>query len=333
LATTTATFSSAGTYTLRLTATVLLVSVSDDVSVTIHPEPDTTAPTAVVTSPANGVVVSNVVALNATATDETGGSGVANVSFLVNGIVVGSDTSSPYTVNWDTRALPNGSHVIQAKAVDGAGNQATSTSTTVSVQNTIDTTAPSVALTAPASGATVSNTITLSATASDNAGGSGIAGVTFLVDGSSVGTEDTSSPYSVAWDTLTVANGTHTVAARARDAAGNQTTSGAVSITVGNPPDPGQLNIGDRVEVNIDPSLRVRSSPEIAGTILGSQPLGGLGTIIAGPVSADGYTWWQINYDNSPDGWSIQGEQSAPWLVRAVSDIPLPPGGLRIAGD
>lgn len=38
-ATTTATFSTAGTYTLRLTATVLLVSVSDDVVVIVNPAP------------------------------------------------------------------------------------------------------------------------------------------------------------------------------------------------------------------------------------------------------------------------------------------------------
>ena len=86
-----------------------------------------------------------------------------------------------------------------------------------------DTTPPTVSLTAPADGATVSGTISLSATASDS---SGIAGVQFLLDGKPVGAEDTTAPYGISWDSKTVANGSHGFAARARDAgAGNSATS------------------------------------------------------------------------------------------------------------
>ena len=50
----------------------------------------------------------------------------------------------------------------------------------------------------------------------------------------SLGAEDTSSaPYGVSWNTTTVANGTHTLTAVARDAAGNTTTS-TVNVTVAN---------------------------------------------------------------------------------------------------
>src|SRR5207244_2437802 len=45
---------------------------------------------------------------------------------------------------------------------------------------------------------------------------------------------DAAAPYSVAWDTTAATNGTHTLTARARDAAGNQTTSSAVTVTVSN---------------------------------------------------------------------------------------------------
>ena len=84
-----------------------------------------------------------------------------------------------------------------------------------------------MSLTGPANGATVSGTVTLSATASDNVG---VAGVQFLVDGTALGAEDTtpdtnSNLYSVSWDTTTATNGSHTLTARARDAAGNTTTS------------------------------------------------------------------------------------------------------------
>src|SRR5216117_3643829 len=101
-----------------------------------------------------------------------------------------------------------------------------------------DTTPPTVSLTAPVSGATVSGSAaTLSATASDNVG---VAGVQFTLDGTSLGAEMTSAPYSVSWDTTTASNGSHTLRAVARDAAGNQTPSAGVPVTVSNsvPPPP-----------------------------------------------------------------------------------------------
>ena len=94
-----------------------------------------------------------------------------------------------------------------------------------------DTTQPSVSITAPASGATVSGSaVTLSASASDDVG---VAGVQFKVDGASVGSEDTTSPYSISWNSTTVSDGSHTITAIARDAAGNTTTSNPISVTKG----------------------------------------------------------------------------------------------------
>ena len=66
-----------------------------------------------------------------------------------------------------------------------------------------DTTPPTVSMTAPAAGATVSGTVALSANASDNVG---VVGVQFLVNGVATGAEDTTSPYSVNWNTTAVAN-------------------------------------------------------------------------------------------------------------------------------
>src|SRR5262249_33693974 len=95
--------------------------------------------------------------------------------------------------------------------------------------------APTVSVTAPAGGASVSGTTTISANASDNVS---VVGVQFLLDNVAIGAEDTSSPYSLSYDFSTVSNGTHTLTARARDAAGNSTTSTGVSITVTNANDP-----------------------------------------------------------------------------------------------
>ena len=76
--------------------------------------------------------------------------------------------------------------------------------------------APQAALSAPASGATVSGSLSVSATASDNVG---VVGVQFKLDGVNLGTEDTSTPYEVTWDSTTASNGAHSLTAVARDAA------------------------------------------------------------------------------------------------------------------
>ncbi|MDO8184238.1 polysaccharide deacetylase family protein [Conexibacter sp. JD483] len=97
------------------------------------PPPDTTAPTVSLTAPADRATVSGTVSLTASASDDTG---VTRVDFLVGGNVVGSDTSSPYELSWDsTRA--GSSATITAKAYDGAGNNATATAHTVTVTHSV----------------------------------------------------------------------------------------------------------------------------------------------------------------------------------------------------
>ena len=89
-----------------------------------------------------------------------------------------------------------------------------------------------VSITTPTNTSTVSGSIPVSATASDSIA---VAGVQFKLDNSPLQSEDTTSPYSINWDTATITNGSHTLTATARDAAGNQTTSAAITVTVNNP--------------------------------------------------------------------------------------------------
>ena len=230
------------------------------VSGTNLPPADTTAPAVALTIPAAGAIVSNTVTLTASASDNTGGSGIATVSFLVDGVAVGSVTNSPYTLAWNSGTVTNGSHTIVARVQDLAGNQA-SNSVNVSVQNIVaDTTPPTVSLTVPAAGAIVSNTVILTASASDNAGGSGIATVSFLVDGVAVGSV-TNSPYTLAWNSGAVTNGSHTMQAAARDYASNQTFSATVAVVVQNAPpiDPtngliGAWNFNNTIVANVPDS-------------------------------------------------------------------------------
>jgi YVTN family beta-propeller protein len=193
-------------------------------------KPDTTAPTVSLTGPANGATVSGAVAVTATASDSVG---VTAVQFKLDGANLGTqDTVAPYSLSWDTTAVSNGPHTLTAVARDAAGNTRTSASLTVTVNNA-DTTAPKVSLTGPANGATVSGTVNLTATATDNVT---VTKVQFM-DGTTVIAEDTSSVggWGVSWNTATAANSTHTLTARAFDAAGNQTSSAPVSVTVASP--------------------------------------------------------------------------------------------------
>jgi subtilisin family serine protease len=93
-----------------------------------------------------------------------------------------------------------------------------------------DTVAPTTAITAPTAGATLSGTATLTASASDNVG---VTRVEFFFNSTRIAT-DAAAPYSIAWNTTTVPNGTYTLTSKAFDMAGNVTTSAGVSVTVSN---------------------------------------------------------------------------------------------------
>jgi hypothetical protein len=93
-----------------------------------------------------------------------------------------------------------------------------------------DVTAPTCSITAPTAGSTVSGTVNVTANASDNVG---VSKVEFWLDGALRST-DTSSPYAWSWDTATFANSSHTLVAKAYDAANNVGSSGNVSVTVNN---------------------------------------------------------------------------------------------------
>jgi hypothetical protein len=100
-------------------------------------------------------------------------------------------------------------------------------------------TPPSVAITSPANGATVSGTIAVTANASDDIG---VTQVEFFVDGGSIGV-DTSAPYSASWNTAGYSDGSHVVSAVATDTIG-QTGSNSVNVTVQNSPIV-EIHVGD----------------------------------------------------------------------------------------
>ncbi|MBI3713054.1 MAG: CehA/McbA family metallohydrolase [Burkholderiales bacterium] len=181
---------------------------------------DTTAPTV----SASETGSSGMISLSASASDNVA---VTKVEFFVDGAAVGSVTSAPYTISINSANLSNGSHSLVAKASDAASNVGSSASVSFSVNNsTADTTAPTVSASTTGS----SGTISLNATASDNVG---VSKVEFYVDGALKGSS-TTSPYAMSLNSTSLSNGSHSLVAKAYDAANNIGTSSTVSFTVNN---------------------------------------------------------------------------------------------------
>ena len=173
--------------------------------------------------PTNGSTVSETVSVAVSASDNVG---VASVSLSVDGVSLGSDTASPYSFSWNTSGVLNGIHTLTATANDAAGNVA-STSVSVSVSNSADTTPPDVGITSPGNGTAVSGNVSVMVSASDNAGT--VTRVELYVDGKLKATS-TTAPFTTKWNTRKESTGAHVLQCRAYDAAGNIGTSSQVSV-------------------------------------------------------------------------------------------------------
>lgn len=203
--------------------------------------------------------------------------GVAGYRLFVDGTQAGTTTSTAYTFSGLTCAT---GYQLGVEAFDAAGNSSPRASLNASTGD-CDTTAPTVAITAPENGDTVAGTATVTAAASDE---NGVAGVQFKLDGSNLGGEDTSSPYSVAWDTVAVSPGSHTLTAVARDGSGNSAASPPVTVTVAAP------------ATGISP-VAAYSFDDGAGTIAGDATGNGHPGTVVGATWATGRFGSALNFN------------------------------------
>jgi hypothetical protein len=188
--------------------------------------PDRTAPFVSMTAPVPGALVSGTIPVQADATDNIG---VAGVQFTLDGASLGTeDPAPPYATIWNTATTADGLHTVAAVARDAAGNTASA-----SVKVTVDNTPPVVSLTSPDTGAILTGTVPIEASASDNLG---LAGVELQLDGIPLAPEIAAGPYTLNWDTTMASDGAHVLSAVARDSAGHLTTSAGVNVTVDNTP-------------------------------------------------------------------------------------------------
>jgi Big-like domain-containing protein len=226
--------------------------------------------TVAITAPADASTVATTV--NVTANATPGGGTIAGVQFLLDGANLGAeDTTSPYSVSWNTTTATNGTHFLTAIARDTNGGTGTAPTVIVTVAN--DLTAPTVTMTAPANGTSVAGaSVSVSAEALDDIG---VAGVQFLLDGVALGAEHTTAPYIINWNASASSAGTHTLSARARDGAGRQTTSATISVTVSSAtpsiswPSPASIVYGTALS-----GTQLNASASVPGTFAYTPPAG-----------------------------------------------------------
>ena len=93
---------------------------------------DTDSPIVLIISPKADSTVGGTVNFAVQALD---GFGVDSVVFKVDGVAIGTDISTPFSVSWNTRASGNGAHALRAEAYDPSGNVGFN-SISVTVDNT-----------------------------------------------------------------------------------------------------------------------------------------------------------------------------------------------------
>ncbi|MGV9169446.1 MAG: Ig-like domain-containing protein, partial [Promethearchaeia archaeon] len=180
------------------------------------PPKDTTPPEVTITSPSDGAIVSGVVTISFTATDENP---VVEHEILVDGVV--RETSQSY--DWDTTEETDSTHSITCRARDNSKNWGED-SISVTVDNGEQNSAPTVTITNPAESSTVSGTVTVTVTVDDEDS---------LVPDIYIDEAYVATASSYDWNTTSYSDGSHDIFAEATDT-GGLTSSDSISVTVDN---------------------------------------------------------------------------------------------------
>ncbi len=207
------------------------------------------APTVSISAPGNGqaFAAGSNISISANAADSDGS--IVRVEFFRGSTSLGIDSSAPYSVVWS--AATAGSHALTARATDNGNASTTSAVVNITVNAVSpDTTPPSVP-SGLASPSQTSSSIALSwSAATDNAGGSGVAGYDVYRGGALVGSPVTTSFIDSGLSAAT----DYSYRVRARDNAGNASAqSAAVTARTrdNDPPPTSRRNIGYFVQWGI----------------------------------------------------------------------------------
>src|SRR5688572_13919929 len=158
-------------------------------STTPPPPTSGTGPSVSWTAPASGGTLTGNIQ-QSTSQCQVSGTGVARMVFFMDSTQLNTELTAPYLCNVDTTKFANGTHTLKAVAYNTSG-AATTITRSVSIQNGTSSGgtsgAPTVAITSPAAGATISGDLNCAASASDTGGS--ITRVDFLIDNKNVASD------------------------------------------------------------------------------------------------------------------------------------------------
>jgi hypothetical protein len=252
--TTTFTPPTAGTYTVDAIAT------DDRGNTTVSNSATITAafatPTIVFTSPnpnATARATPNVPLTLSASVQAGAGASILLVEFLLDGVQIGADTTSPYSFSWIPTAAQLGQHVLTARVTDTNSQTVTSAPINVNVANVVGS-PPTVSVSAspipPGLGLQTASTVNFVANAVATGAGVTLSNVEIFLNDISIGTavrEQTTNLYRRAYDlnlfdftTITPNINENTGAvtypvrlyAIARDSNNNQTVSSTINLTI-----------------------------------------------------------------------------------------------------
>lgn len=184
-------------------------------------------PVAGITSPGNGSSFEQGADITITATASDADGVVSKVEFYAGQTKLGEDLTAPYSFTWSGAAL--GSHDLTVVATDDDNASVTSAVVSISVNEPGSNQAPSVSITSPAEGATITEGTAIIIT-SDASDSDGTVVLVEFYEGSNKLGEDASAPFSYTWNGAVA--GSYALTARATDDDGATATSGVVNVTV-----------------------------------------------------------------------------------------------------
>jgi hypothetical protein len=311
---------------------------------TVIPPPDTVPPSISITNPASAKTYTNsqVVTIAANASDNVA---VASVAFYDGALLKGVVTVAPYSYDWTLTDADNGSHAWTARASDVSGNASTSSPVTLTVS--IDVTPPTVGISGPTNGASLTlATVAVSGTASDpGSPSSGVKLVEVRLNGGAWSNASGTAAWTASVVLLPCGN---IIEARSLDSAGNYSSvaSNFVTYVSANtvPNQPTNVSPVDGASgVSVTPTLKAGAfrdpdPPCLGDTHTASQwqvltpgafVVADSGTDVLNKVSwtvpggklyyGSNYQW-QVRYRDSRNGWSSYSSRTfftnaGPWLT------------------
>src|SRR3972149_6429072 len=220
---------------------------------------DATPPTVTITNPQNGADVTTSFTVKVDSSDNVA---INKIELYLDGTFYGQKTTLPYDFALDADTMSAGTHEIKAVSIDSSGNSNFAIITINAVRNSSDTIPPTVTITNPSGGSTVSGMVTVSASATDNVA---ISSVELYVN-NVLYNKKTTSPSDFSLDTKNLPSGSNILKAKAFDSSNNSNEK-SITVLVSNTSLPPSISITNPL-----------NGAQVTGKVTTSAQTGGFST-------------------------------------------------------